>query len=176
MRIIAGSLSGRIFSSPHGHRTHPMGDKVRGALFNALGDIDGLEVLDAFTGSGALSFEAASRGAEKIVAIDNDRSAQLTIDQNVKSLDLSDKIKLIRAAAGSWLDTSDASFDLVLLDPPYDNLQPGLLQRLADRSKPGGTVVLSLPPKSRVSLDEKFTQLSVKEYGDATLNFYRRVN
>ena len=62
MRIIAGSLGGRVFKAPSGHRTHPMSEKIRGAIFNALGDISDLTVLDAFTGSGALCFEAVSRG------------------------------------------------------------------------------------------------------------------
>jgi 16S rRNA (guanine966-N2)-methyltransferase len=75
VRIIAGSLKGRTFSEPHGHRTHPMSEKVRGALFNALGDIEGLTFLDAFAGSGALSFEAASRGAKSVIAIDKDGPA-----------------------------------------------------------------------------------------------------
>jgi 16S rRNA G966 N2-methylase RsmD len=53
MRVIAGSLGGRPFESPHGHRTHPMSEKVRGAIFGILGDIEGLTVLDIFAGSGA---------------------------------------------------------------------------------------------------------------------------
>jgi 16S rRNA (guanine(966)-N(2))-methyltransferase RsmD len=76
MRIIAGTLGGRTFESPHGRRTHPMSDKVRGSLFNTLGDIDGLTILDAFAGSGALAFEAISRGAEHVLAIEIDNRAQ----------------------------------------------------------------------------------------------------
>ena len=68
MRIIAGTLKGQQFQTPHSHKTHPMGDKIRGALFNVLGDIEGLSFLDAFSGSGALAFEAASRGAASVLA------------------------------------------------------------------------------------------------------------
>jgi 16S rRNA (guanine966-N2)-methyltransferase len=75
MRVIAGFLGGRNFDSPGGHRTHPMSDKVRGAVFGVLGDIKGLSVLDAFAGSGALSIEAVSRGAKYAVAIDVDKRA-----------------------------------------------------------------------------------------------------
>ncbi|MCA9330109.1 RsmD family RNA methyltransferase, partial [Candidatus Saccharibacteria bacterium] len=63
MRIISGKLGSRQFIAPKGFATHPMGDRVRTALFNTLGDIVGLTVLDAFGGSGAISFEAISRGA-----------------------------------------------------------------------------------------------------------------
>ena len=89
MRVIAGTLGGRNFSSPHTRRTHPMSEKARGALFNALGDIHGLSVLDAFAGSGACSIEAVSRGVQtKSMAIDIDPEAVKTIAENIRSLDL----------------------------------------------------------------------------------------
>ena len=58
MRVIAGFLGGRVFESPHGHRTHPMSEKMRGAIFGVLGDIKQLRVLDVFSGSGAVSIDA----------------------------------------------------------------------------------------------------------------------
>ena len=70
MRIIAGDLKGREFKSPRGRTTRPMSEKTRGALFNTLGDIEGLSVLDGFAGSGALVFEAISRGAVSALAIE----------------------------------------------------------------------------------------------------------
>jgi 16S rRNA (guanine966-N2)-methyltransferase len=177
MRIIAGRLGGRVYDTPGTHRTHPMSDKVKGALFNVLGDIGGLTVLDAFAGSGALSFEAASRGAAHVVAIDNDRSAQITIEQNIRSLNLRNKVKLIKASANAWLSTNeDALFDIVLCDPPYDNLQNSLLVRLAERVTLDGLIVLSLPPNADVSLPSENYKLEIdKDYGDARLVFYRRI-
>src|SRR3954471_4420017 len=97
MRIIAGNLKGREFKSPHGHRTHPMSDKMRGALFNVLGDIEGLTFLDAYAGSGALAFEAISRGAKDVVAVDKESAAQKTMSANVKDLKLDKKVKLVKA-------------------------------------------------------------------------------
>jgi 16S rRNA (guanine966-N2)-methyltransferase len=175
MRVIAGRLGGRNFQSPAGHRTHPMSDKVRGALFNALGDINDLNMLDAFAGSGALAFEAVSRGAKQVVAIDADRSAQRAIQENIRSLNLSRQVTVISATAQAWLSTTDQTFDIVLCDPPYDGVQPELLQRLADRAKPGGLVVLSLPPTINITLDNNYQLLTRKDYGDATLQFYRRL-
>src|SRR3982751_643389 len=113
MRIIAGTLKGRIFQEPHGHRTHPMSDKVRGALFNALGDIEGLTVLDAFAGSGALSFEAVSRGAKDTIAIDHDRHAIRALKENVTSLGLDGSVKAINANSSSWSGNNpDTRFDI----------------------------------------------------------------
>jgi 16S rRNA (guanine966-N2)-methyltransferase len=176
MRIIAGSLGGRQFASPPGRRTHPMSDKGRGALFNVLGDIAGLSVLDAFAGSGALSFEAISRGAARATAIDKDRNAQNTISANIKELGLKRQIKPIRASASAWLGTTDDRFDLVLLDPPFEELQPELLARLARRSKISGLTVLSLPPGAAVNLGGSFELLINKAYGDNQLVFYRRIS
>ena len=177
MRIIAGTLGGRVFDTPGTHRTHPMSDRVRGALFNVLGDIEGLTVLDAFAGSGALGFEAVSRGASQVVCIEHDRLAQKTIERNIKALEVSAHIKLIKASANAWLGTNaDVLFDIVLCDPPYDDLQASLLNRLAERTNVGGLVVLSLPPNAAISLPAAHYDLQVtKEYGDAELVFYRRI-
>jgi 16S rRNA (guanine966-N2)-methyltransferase len=173
MRIIAGKLGGRQFRSPNGHRTHPMSDKMRGGLFNSLGDIAGLSVLDAFAGSGALSFEAVSRDAALAVALDVDANAQRVIQENIKALSLGGRVKLIRASAAAWLRTADQSFDIVIVDPPYDKPQLDLLIELAGRAKPGGLVILSLPPTERVELDDSYKLLSTKNYGDGQLSFYR---
>lgn len=176
MRVIAGSLKGRQFISPSGHRTRPMSDKVRGALFNTLGDISGLTVLDAFAGSGALAYEALSRGAQSVIAIDPDKNAQRAILENTESLSLSSQLKLIKATANAWLSTTEENFDLVLLDPPYNDLQPNLLPKLAERAKPDGVVVLSLPPNAGFKLPEGHELLTQKTYGNATLSFYRKAS
>lgn len=174
MRIIAGQLKGRQFSSPHGSRTHPMSDKGRGALFNALGDISGLSVLDAFAGSGALGFEAISHGAAYVTLIDKDRSAQTSIAASITQLGLAMQAKLIKASANAWMSTADEQFDLVILDPPFEDLQPSLLLKLAERTKVGGIVILSLPPQANVSLPDVYRHLNTKNYGDNQLVFYRR--
>ena len=112
MRIISGTLKGQIFDTPQGHRTHPMSEKIRGALFNILGDIEGLKILDAFGGSGGISLEAISRGAGKVTIVENDRIAQRTIEHNVAKFGLEDKITLISANVSSWMNKNpDQKFD-----------------------------------------------------------------
>jgi 16S rRNA (guanine966-N2)-methyltransferase len=174
MRIIAGRLGGQQFDSPGGHRTHPMSDKVRGAIFNMLGDIDGLTVLDAFAGSGALAFEAVSRGASVALAIDSDKNAKATMDRNVRKLQLSDQIKVIQANASGWSDNNPQQrFDVVLCDPPYDHTQLSLLQKITAHLKPHGILVLSWPGKSEAPMLEPLSIIARKQYGDAQLIFYR---
>lgn len=174
MRVIAGSLGGRSFSSPRTQRTHPMSDRVRGALFNALGELDGLTVLDAFAGSGACGIEAVSRGADKVIAIDIDKEAVRTISENVKTLGLTQSIKVTQANIRSWSQRNQNEvFDIVLADPPYDNLQHGTLDDLSKHTRSGGLFVLSWPGGEAVRLFPTFTVVSHKAYGDAELVFYR---
>lgn len=154
-----------------------MSDKVRGAIFNMLGDIDGLTVLDAFAGSGALCFEALSRGARLATAIDVDKGAISTIKANANALGLGGRVKAIRANVSSWADNNpEPRFDLVLLDPPYDDVKMPLLAKMAGFAQPGGIVVLSLPPTADSDLGDAYELLSSKSYGDATLSFFRRVS
>lgn len=176
LKIISGTLGGRQFEAPPGHKTHPMSEKARGAIFNILGDVEGMSVLDAFSGSGALAFEALSRGASKVVGIDVDKSAHLTMISNARTLGVDGQLKLTRANINSWIDNNPSElFDIVFCDPPYDKLSQGLLVKVAERARDGGIVVYSLPPESDFRLDDNFSLLTHKEYGDATLAFYRRM-
>lgn len=176
MRIIAGRLGSRQFAAPKGHRTHPMGDRVRTGLFSTLGDITGLTVLDAFSGSGALAFEAISRGARHATLLEIDRDAYDVIAQNITDLGLTNKTLLMHINARSWSYRNNTErFDLVFCDPPYDQLQETVIEKLAKHTRPGGLMVLSLPPHGDIRLPaDKFEPLSTKNYGDATLHFFRR--
>lgn len=148
---------------------------MRGALFTMLGDLSDLRVLDAFAGSGALSFEAVSRGAASVLAIDSDRQAQQAVSKNIEALGLQRFVKLVKANASAWLTTSkDGHFDIVLCDPPYDDLQLGLLSRLAEVVKPGGLLVLSWPGNQDLPGLPELTLIEQRSYGDGQLGFYRR--
>ncbi len=174
MRVITGRLGGRVFSSPRGHRTHPMSDKARGALFNVLGDIERMSVLDAFAGSGALSIEAISRGALNATAIDVDKDAVKIMHENAAQLGLAERIKVVRANVSGWSDNNPGmQFDLVLCDPPYDQLQEKLLQKLTKHLKTGGTYVLSWPGNLKPLSLENLGLVHHKSYGDNQLFFYK---
>jgi 16S rRNA (guanine966-N2)-methyltransferase len=173
MRIIAGSLKGRQFESPHNRRTHPMSDRVRGALFNALGDLTGLNVLDAYGGTGALAFEAISRGAKSIQVCEIDVQAQKIIEANIEKLQL-ENITLHRGNAKSWLKRhQDTYFNVVLLDPPYDDIDRVVLQLAMKQTVPGGIIALSWPGKAETFEFAGTTPVQVNSYGDAQLLFLR---
>ncbi len=172
MRIISGIYGGRTIQSPSGHKTHPMSEKMRGAIFNSLGDIRGLSFLDAYSGSGAVALEAFSRGAIKVVAIDSDKNAIQTIKANVQAL--SADIKVTQANISSWLDNNpDFHFDIIVADPPYNNVNETHLHKLAKALNNGGLIVYSLPPNFEFSLSDSYQNLSEREYGDSRLVFYR---
>lgn len=175
MRIIAGKLKGRIFHDPPGHHSHPMSDKARGALFNVLGDIEGLTVLDAMAGSGALAFEAVSRGAKSAIAIEQKSAPYKAISDSVKLLGLQKQVKAIRADASSWsAHNHDKKFDIVLLDPPYNHPQFDLMDKMVLHAKKGGTIVVSWPGHELPPAFDAAKHLTDKNYGDAQLIFYRK--
>jgi 16S rRNA (guanine966-N2)-methyltransferase len=175
MRVIAGKLGGRQFNAPEGRRTHPMSEKMRGALFGVLGSIDGLTVLDAFAGSGALSIEAISRGAKHVVAIEHDTPAFKVIMGNLEALDLKDDIKAVRANANGWSNNNLRSqFDIVICDPPYDDIRPDLLSKLIRHLKSDGLFVLSWPGKEKPREFETLSIVKNSLYGDSQLVFYKK--
>lgn len=102
MRVIAGELGGRRLHAPHGDRTRPTSDRVREALFMALGSLEGARVVDLFSGSGALAIEALSRGAVWADLVDSDRRARDTIVRNLTELALTERARLwpLRLPAG----------------------------------------------------------------------------
>lgn len=152
-----------------------MGDKIRGAMFNMLGNIEQLTVLDAFAGSGALSFEALSRGAVSSVAVDIDRGANTTIVKNIKSLGLEGRVKAVKADVGGWsINNPEKQFDLVLCDPPYDSLRLSTLQKLVKHVRQKGLFILSWPGGLGIPAFAGLEQISQKSYGDAVLVIYRK--
>jgi len=177
MRVIAGYLGGRTFESPNDDKTHPMSEKMRGAIFNMLGDIEGLTVLDAFAGSWALSFEAISRGAATVTVIDNNKKAYEVIRKNAERLKVENKLTIIKTEASRWVQQNNQkTFDIVLLDPPYSAIDPVLVENLAFHAKIGGLVVISLAADYSLQISKSlFKLLTQKSYGDSQLQIYRRV-
>jgi len=171
MRIISGVLGGRIFDST-AKVTHPMSEKMRCAIFSSLGDIMGLTILDVCSGSGAISFEAISRGAKKAVAIESNKKAQGDISLNIKKLGLVDKVKLISANFYSWQQYNQDKFNIVGVDPPYNDPQIYQIAFLESKLESKGILILSLPPESELPEFKELNKISEKKYGDSKLVFY----
>ncbi len=177
LRVIAGGLGGRFFDSPDTSATHPMNERMRGSLFNILGELDGQTVLDPFSGSGALSYEAISRGAKNVLAIEKDKRAQKTIENNIKTLNLGNKIKLIKAGASAWVDKNlETKFDLILVDPPYHDMQLSTIEKLIGLLNNNGLMVISYSGRGSAPTVNGVVVVDTRLYGDAALAFYRKVS
>ncbi|MBN9397922.1 16S rRNA (guanine(966)-N(2))-methyltransferase RsmD [Candidatus Saccharibacteria bacterium] len=175
MRIIAGQFGGRSIEGSGTNRTHPMGERIRGSLFNIIGtEIQGATVLDAFAGSGALGFEALSRGAESATFIERDRVAQTIIAKNIMSLGVSGRARLVKAPVASWQATSDQLFDIIFADPPYHDAQLSTVMKLTKLLKPNGLMVLSYSGRGEVPTELGVVVVDNRSYGDAVLIFFRK--
>jgi 16S rRNA (guanine966-N2)-methyltransferase len=123
--VIAGEVGGRPLVAARGERTRPTSDRVKEAVFAALGPerVEGASVLDGFAGTGALAIEALSRGAERAVLVDRDAGAIDAIRRNLRATRPVERAKVQRRGFGAFLHErppAQAPFDLVFLDPPYD--------------------------------------------------------
>jgi 16S rRNA (guanine966-N2)-methyltransferase len=177
-RIISGDFKGRSIKVPPSV-TRPTSSRVREAVFSSLqhtlGSFDGLQVLDLFAGSGALGFEALSRGAIAAVFVESDRSAVTCIEQNAKGLgenrflvQKADVIEFVKSVA------SHAAADLIFIDPPYALTDEQITALLGDIAKNSwiainAVVVVERGGKSEVSWPESFEPLANKTYGDTSI-------
>ncbi|MFZ4538035.1 16S rRNA (guanine(966)-N(2))-methyltransferase RsmD [Propionivibrio sp.] len=132
VRIIGGKWRRRILNFPDAEGLRPTPDRVRETLFNWLGqDLTGLSCLDLFAGSGALGFEAASRGAAKVVMVENSPRVLAALEANALALDAGGLLQIVRADAVrfvSSLRSAGLRFDVLFLDPPY---KQGWIEKLA---------------------------------------------
>ena len=175
IRLIAGAYGKRILEGSSTNRTHPMGERIRGSLFNIIGsELEGASVLDAFAGSGALGLEALSRGAAHATFIERDRAAQNVISNNIATLGLESVTKLVKGSVAGWQDTTPELFDIIFADPPYDDLQLSTAMKLTKLLKPNGLMVLSYTGRGEVPTELGVVVVDNRSYGDAVLAFYRR--
>ena len=179
MRVIAGEYGGRRLQAPRGSNTRPTSDRVREALFMALGDLVDARVVDLFAGSGALGIEALSRGAAWVDFVDSDRSARMTLEQNLDALSARDRAKVWPLGLPHGLKRISEALavaDLVLADPPYGGHEArAVLQSLGEPGvlKPGARVVLERHQKDEVP-EMAGTLLRVRErrYGETVVDLY----
>jgi 16S rRNA (guanine966-N2)-methyltransferase len=178
MRIVRGSVGGRVLRAPPGADTRPTSEKVREAIFNILPDVEGMAVLDLFAGSGALGIEALSRGAAHATFVDQGKAALTAIRGNLRELGLDARSTVLSgdavALAGRHVPASP--WQLVFIDPPYRSdlavRSATALAHLADDA----VIVIehdrrNAPPDQLGSL----LRTDERRYGDTLVSFYTRV-
>lgn len=178
LRVTGGSLRGRVLRSSRDSAIRPTSAKVREALFNVVGPVVGQRVADLYCGSGALGIEALSRGAREVVAVDRSRLSRQLVLGNLAQLDddLAGRCRFVRSSVERW--TKDAAagppFDLVLMDPPYAQLDEavGVLGAIFARGLvgPGGMAVCEHSARSPIDASgREFRIAGNYRYGDSAL-------
>ena len=173
MRVVAGAWKGRRLQAPGGHRTRPTADRVREALFSILGEVSGAAVLDLYAGSGALGIEALSRGAAFALFVERDPRALTAIGANLEAVGAQAEVR--REDALRFLERAERTFDLVLVDPPYDSavrLAGPLNELLPGVTAESGRIVTESDKRTPLELD--LPLLRERTYGDTRIAVYGR--
>jgi 16S rRNA (guanine966-N2)-methyltransferase len=185
MRIVAGNLKGRTITTPEGQGTRPTSDRARQAVFNVLEHaawaepLDGMRVMDLYAGSGALGFEAISRGAAFALFVETDEEARGAIRENADAYGVMGRSRVHRRSAidlGSRPGSDGEAFDLAFLDPPdRKGLGEQTLLRLLEGGwlKPGALVVFERGSDEPEIDTPGYRRLDARDYGAARVLFLR---
>jgi 16S rRNA (guanine(966)-N(2))-methyltransferase RsmD len=181
MRIIGGAAKGRRLSVPKGHAVRPTAARVKDSLFNILPrDFSGVKVLDLFAGTGNLSIEALSRGADRALLVDASARSGAAMKDNLRRLGFAAQSEVWVAPVSRSLRTlgrRKESFDLIFLDPPYDRGLAGRsLEIIAECRLLRETGTLVIEHSERETLQPRYGSLQLhdqRRYGDTRLSFYR---
>ena len=181
MRVISGKAKGRRLVAPKGGAIRPTADRIKESLFNILPrDFSGMKILELFAGTGNISIEALSRGAESALLVDaSERSARI-IRENLRRLELTDRAQMwvmpVRRALNA-VGRQGSKFDVIFLDPPYDQKLVGRSLELiasVDPVYPTGVVVAEHIVREAVKSSYGFLSLNdQRRYGDTLLSFFR---
>lgn len=179
MRIVGGSARGREILMPKTADTRPMTDKTRESVFNILGPINGLKILDAYAGSGAVGLEALSRGAEAVDAIEAARIAVQTISQNVKKLGFEKQYRLFSQTVESRLDryasAKTHSYDLIFVTPPHERLDWEIVADFVPLLKPEGILIVEYFKKVEPQPLKGAGLVRSVSYSASAISFYRKI-
>jgi 16S rRNA (guanine966-N2)-methyltransferase len=178
MRVVAGSAKGRRLKSPT-TGTRPMTDRMKESVFSALGDVDGLSVLDLYAGSGALGLEALSRGAHRATFVESAREAMIKLKENVEATGFEDNADIVWAeVAGIVAKNATQRVDLIFLDPPYSTSHQNVLADLESLVTGGwladdGRVILHRPAKERRLQPFGLQVVWEREYGQSVIYLFK---
>jgi 16S rRNA (guanine966-N2)-methyltransferase len=175
-KITGGSLGSRKLKSPKGMNVRPTPGRVKESLFSILQTrIAGARFLDLFAGTGAIGFEAASRGAEAVVSVEGHRETAEAIKEAAGQLGVSDVVTVVAAPIDRALYRLEGQFDIVYADPPYDNEPPMQMFRLLlERNLLAPDALVIFEHSARTILPDIPGYRSVREevYGDVALAFF----
>ena len=176
MRIIGGSLKGKIISPPRGFNARPTTDFAKEGVFNTIINqlnLEEISVLDLFSGTGSITYEFASRGCQDIVAVEMNPLHANFIKSSIKNLNIQGA-HIVRHNVFDFIDICTKQFDLIFADPPYDisNLE-GIPDKILSNKqilRPGGLLILEHPTEHNFTKHPAF--LKEKKYGNVHFSFF----
>jgi 16S rRNA (guanine(966)-N(2))-methyltransferase RsmD len=174
-RIVAGTARGRRLEVPPGLGTRPTSEKVRAAVFNVLGQFfEGGAVLDLYAGSGALAFEALSRGCEWATCVEADRKAAEVLRRNAEALGWTQRVEIRTGRVEELLGRLPGGYALIFVDPPYAVGPGAALAGLAGLLAPGGVAVAEHDAASPPADPPGLTRVDRRAWGGTGISIYRR--
>ena len=177
LRITSGTFGGRKIEQPKTTKTRPVTEQTRHAIFQVLGDVSGLTVLDLYAGSGALGLESLSLGAASATFVDSARVAIDIIKVNCKTLEIVNQAAIVNSKVEQFTKTSDAKFDLIFFDPPYTLFDEKTLKQSTELVTPQGIVIVSCSVKTPLPTElGKVELIKTKTYGDTQIAYYSLKN
>ncbi|CEG55866.1 16S rRNA (guanine(966)-N(2))-methyltransferase RsmD [Legionella fallonii] len=177
IRIIGGLYRGKKLNVPDVEGLRPTPDRVRETLFNWLmHDIKNARCLDAFAGSGALGFEAFSRGATKVVFVEQAPKAHVNLQKIIAQFN-NPKLSLIKTDSKIYLQQCDEQFDIIFLDPPFaGNYIPQCLNEIVNKKllSPGGLVYTE--SSTQIPIDNaQWQQIKLKQAGQVVYGLLEKI-
>jgi 16S rRNA (guanine(966)-N(2))-methyltransferase RsmD len=177
MRVISGTAKGRKLYTPKSHNIRPALDKVKGAIFNILFNVEGKNVLDLFAGTGAIGIEALSRGAAHCTFVDSANESVTIIRKNIELCRFQETARVFPKpvnVALEYFEKHGEKFDLIFVDPPYlKNLINQTLERLSKGGAlvSGGLIIVEHSPKEPIGQITGLVLTDTRKYGQTCISF-----
>lgn len=174
LKITSGTFGGQSIVQPKTTLTRPVSEQTRHAIFQVLGDVEGLTVLDLFAGSGALGLEALSLGVSSAVFVDSGQVAVEAIKTSIHSLKVTSTAKVVKSSVEKFLEMNTEKFDLIFFDPPYAKFGLDSLKQALNHLNPTGITIVSCSSKSDLpEIAGSAKLVKQKVYGDTQIGYYR---
>jgi 16S rRNA (guanine966-N2)-methyltransferase len=178
MRIITGKYKGRMLHAPQGLETRPATDRVKTTIFNMLQNrigISNIDVLDLFAGTGSLGFESLSRGARRVVFIDDHEDALDVIEKNAEELECIEQCAILRDDALNFISRSKEQFDLIFADPPYAYGRTQAIPEYVFEKqllRVGGYLIIEHSKKLDFPILAQYQIVQRREFGNTHVSFF----
>lgn len=177
MRIITGSARGRRLSAPDGTDVRPTAEVTKEAVFSAIHfEVEGARMLDLFAGTGQMGLEALSRGARSVTFVENGQPSLQALRGNIAACGFEDQCKVVAMDALRFLEIGGQEYDIVFLDPPYNQgLAQAAVLLAAGQTAPGGVILCETDRHEQMPEEVgAFRLMKTRRYGKAMIHTYRR--